>query len=97
MENIHEMQERHEKEVANLQTKCPHANVKVHIYIHGPLMHGGGYEDYCEDCGKILAHYRIPYKMVDKGNGNFETVATGPEERILAENYVEWMKTHAWS
>ena len=94
MENIKQMRERHEKEVADLQNKCPHKNQKVHVYIHGWMMHGGGYEDYCEDCGKIIAHYRIPYQTINKGKGNFETVATGPEERIPSEEFVDWIKTH---
>ena len=81
IENIEQMQERHEREIVKLQVNCPHKNKKIHIYIYGPLMHGGSYEDYCEDCGKTLAIYKVPAKMVELSPNHFSW-AYGEEERI---------------
>ena len=80
------MNERHKKEVAELQATCPHEHVKVREYVHGWMMHGGDWKDYCVDCGKTIAYYRTPYKL-DK---NHMPVATGKEERVLTEDLIEW-------
>jgi hypothetical protein len=93
METWDEMTARHEKEIEKFQTACPHKHQKIHTYVHGYMMHGGSTEDFCLDCHKILAYYRIPYKMVGKPP-YFSTAPSGPEERIEADKLDEWLRSH---
>ena len=92
METIEQMSERHKKEVAELQKNCPHEHVKVHEYVYGYMFHGGNWEDYCEDCGKVIAYYLNPSKWIKSNKGMVQDVTK--EERVKAEDRLEWHKNH---
>lgn len=94
-ENIEQMRKRHEKEIADLQSICPHEHQQVHVYVYGYLMHGGNWEDYCEDCGKVLAYYKTPYKTTGKGN-SYKVEPDGAEERVESDKLEEWHKVHGY-
>ena len=93
-ETIEQMRERHEKEILDFQEKCPHNNTHVHEYVYGPMFHGGGYEDWCEDCHKTLAVYKIQQKLIKEGNtSRFEQV--GEEARIEMDKFFDWYQEHS--
>lgn len=93
IENIKQIRERHEKEISELQKNCPHEHIQVQQFVYTHMFHDSNIEDYCEDCGKLLAYYKRPFKMVKKNN-SFTQEYTGPEEKVDPEKLFDWMREH---
>lgn len=92
-ETYSEMLDRHKKEIKDFQDSCPHTHTKIHEFVHGYMMHGGGYEDYCEDCHKVIAVYLQRYKVFHEDGHTFSR-QEGKEERILSENLEQWYEAN---
>jgi len=58
MENINEMNKRHDKEIKQLQELCKHKKSKWMPYMWAPGHYGGDVET-CDFCGKILKRKEI--------------------------------------
>ncbi len=66
MENITQMQERHKKEIADLQDNCKHEKTKRMPFMWA-IGHFGADVEVCDWCGKILQHYtdKQDFKDID--------------------------------
>lgn len=64
-ENIEMMRERHEKEIASLQSKCKHKDISDWQEFHWAVGHFSHYVKVCLFCGKIVKKDIPKFKPMD--------------------------------
>lgn len=84
MENIKQMRERHDKEIAQLQESCKHKNKSGWMdYMWAPG-HFGGRVKICENCGKTLER--------DSGPGPLMQNINNPPQILSKKEILKWLK-----
>lgn len=64
MENINQMNERHKREIEELQAKCKHKKVSKWMPYAWAPGHFGSPVKVCEFCGKIVKQKEIRFEVV---------------------------------
>lgn len=64
-ENIKQMVRRHEKEITELQKKCPHKKISDWIDFMWAPGHFAGQVKVCEFCGKKIEHSEVSLPNIE--------------------------------